>query len=149
MASESQRHNEGESNLLKAPIFLQERLKYRGAGYPPPISYPPTLGYDSLSTISTTTTTTTRTISRPVITLVHEHHHHHHHHHHHQDHIPVITLVHEHHQQPITVINAKLHQQGCQNSKVIKFLRRHSVNNNILGDVYIYTPYNYIACVAS
>uniref|UniRef100_A0A6N2NJ77 Uncharacterized protein n=1 Tax=Salix viminalis TaxID=40686 RepID=A0A6N2NJ77_SALVM len=65
MASESQRHNEGESQPSESTHFPSGRLKYRGAGYPPPISYRRTLGYDSLSTISTTTTTTTtRTISR-------------------------------------------------------------------------------------
>ncbi|KAB5519631.1 hypothetical protein DKX38_023970 [Salix brachista] len=57
MASESQRHNEGESQPSESTHFPSGRLKYRGAGYPPPISYPPTLGYDSSWTISTTTTT--------------------------------------------------------------------------------------------
>ncbi|KAL3569316.1 hypothetical protein D5086_029206 [Populus alba] len=45
MASESQQHNKGESQPSESTLFPSGRLKSPGAGYTPPLSYPPTLGY--------------------------------------------------------------------------------------------------------
>ncbi|KAJ6864723.1 hydroxyproline-rich glycoprotein [Populus alba x Populus x berolinensis] len=45
MASESQQHNKGESQPSESTLFPSGRFKSPGAGYTPPLSYPPTLGY--------------------------------------------------------------------------------------------------------
>ncbi|KAG5253035.1 hydroxyproline-rich glycoprotein [Salix suchowensis] len=116
MASESQRHNEGESQPSESTHFPSGRLKYRGAGYPPPIrpypSYypcarappPPPGPYPGYYPCA-------RAPPPPP---------------------PPPPPG------PYPMINATLHQQGCQNSKVIKFLRRHSVNNKFLV-LFIFT----------